>query len=139
MDNSVGDANLGFPSKIESRIRWFVARPVLASGLVGIGYFFGARVGFALTFHPHPVSVMWLPNSILIAALLLMPVRIWWLPLLAALCAHIGAELLDGVPLRMMLCWFVSNSGEAVIGASLTRAATKGPVRFDGLRNLCVF
>jgi hypothetical protein len=59
--------------------------PVVESGairaavLVFIGYYLGARVGFALTFQSHPISVFWPPNSILLAALLLTPPRIWWL------------------------------------------------------------
>ena len=31
---------------------------------VFVGYYLGAKVGFALTFHPYPVSVLWPPNSI---------------------------------------------------------------------------
>src|SRR5262249_43444623 len=77
--------------------------------LVFIGYYLGARVGFALTFHPHPISVFWPPNSILLAALLLTPARIWWFLLLAAFPAHLIAELQSGVPLAMVVCWFVSN------------------------------
>jgi hypothetical protein len=38
---------------------------------VCLAYFLGAKIGFALTFRPHPVSVLWPPNSILLAALLL--------------------------------------------------------------------
>jgi len=45
---------------------------VWASALVlGIAYYVGAKVGFALTFDPHPVSTLWPPNAILLAALLL--------------------------------------------------------------------
>ena len=55
---------------------------------VFVGYYLGAKVGFALTFHPYPVSVLWPPNSILVAALLLTPPRIWWFVLLAAFPAH---------------------------------------------------
>ena len=49
---------------------------MLTGFLVFVGYYLGARIGFALTFQPHPVSVFWPPNSVLLAALLLAPPRI---------------------------------------------------------------
>ena len=112
---------------------------ILAAAWVFVGYYLGARVGFALTFQPHPISVFWPPNSILLAALLLTPPRIWWFLLLAAFPAHLIAELQSQVPATMVVCWFISNSVEAVIGAGLTRYLLRGPVRFDNLRSVAVF
>src|ERR1044072_4060644 len=51
------------------------SRLIVSAALVFAGYYFGAKIGFALTFRPHPVSVLWPPNSILLAALLLTPYR----------------------------------------------------------------
>jgi PAS domain S-box-containing protein len=107
--------------------------------LVFIGYYLGARVGFALTFQPHPISVFWPPNSVLLAALLLTPPRIWWFLLLAAFPAHLIAELQSQVPPVMVVCWFISNCSEALIGAGLTRYLLRGPVHFDNLRSVTVF
>src|SRR6267378_4043857 len=106
---------------------------------VFVGYYLGAKVGFALTFRPYPVSVLWPPNSILVAALLLTPPRIWWFVLLAALPAHCAAQMQSHVPPLMILCWFVSNSSEAVIGAGLTRYLVRGPIQFTSLRNAGIF
>ena len=106
---------------------------------VFVGYYLGAKVGFALTFHPYPVSVLWPPNSILVAALLLTPPRIWWFVLLAAFPAHCAAQIQSHVPPLMILCWFVSNSSEAVIGAGLTRYLVRGPIQFTSLRNAGIF
>jgi PAS domain S-box-containing protein len=103
------------------------------------GYYLGAKVGFALTFQPYPVSVLWPPNSILVAALLLTPPRIWWFVLLAAFPAHCAAQMQSHVPPLMILCWFVSNSFEAVIGAGLTRYLVRGPIQFISLRNAGIF
>lgn len=103
------------------------------------GYYLGCKVGFALTFKPHPVSVLWPPNSVLVAALLLTPPRRWWLVLLAALPAHLAAQLQSHVPPLMILCWFVSNSCEALIGAGLMRYLVGGPIRFTTLRNVGLF
>jgi integral membrane sensor domain MASE1 len=97
-------------------------RHLLMIGLwVFTGYYLGCKIGFALTFQPHPISVLWPPNSVLVAALLLTPPRSWWLVLLAALPAHLAAQLQSDVPPLMIMCWFISNASEAVIGAGLTR------------------
>src|ERR1043166_4743893 len=115
-------------------------RHLLIIGLwVFAGYYLGCKVGFALTFKPHPVSVLWPPNSVLVAALLLTPLRSWWLVLLAALPAHLAAQMQSHVPPLMSSCWFVSNSCEAVIGAGLMRYLVVGPIRFTTLRNVGLF
>src|SRR5215471_16010615 len=115
-------------------------RHLLITGLwVFAGYYLGCKVGFSLTFKPHPVSVLWPPNSVLVAALLLTPPRNWWVVLLAALPAHLAAQLQSQVPPLMILCWFISNSCEAIIGAGLMRYLVGGPVRFTRLRNVGVF
>ena len=114
--------------------------PMLVTGLVVfVGYYLGAKIGFALTFQPHPVSVLWPANSILVAALLLTPPRIWWFILLAAFPAHWAAQLQSHVPPLMILCWFISNSCEAVISAGLTRYLVGGPIRFRSLREAGIF
>jgi len=115
------------------------AGAIRAGVLVFIGYYLGAKVGLALTFQPHPISVFWPPNSILLAALLLTPPRTWWFVLLAAFPAHLIAELQSQVPPTMVVCWFISNCSEAVIGAGLTRYLLRGPVRFDNLRSVAAF
>ena len=110
--------------------------PVFAAVLIGISYYIGAKIGFALTFKPHPVSTLWPPNSILLAALVLAPFRRWWLFLLAMLPAHFLIEIQAGVPVPMILSWFVSNSSEAVLGALGLRYLNKGPLRFDSIRQV---
>lgn len=115
-------------------------RSVLLGGLlVCIGYYLGAKLGFSLTLHPRPVSVMWPPNSILLAALLLTPTRLWWFFLLCAVPAHLAVQLQGDIPLRMMICWAVSNATEALIGAGLIRLIIGGQFRFVGLANVATF
>jgi signal transduction histidine kinase len=107
--------------------------------LVAATYYLGAKIGLAFTFDPHPISVLWLPNSLLLAALLLTPMSSWWVLLAAALPAHLAAELQSGVPPAMVLGWFVSNSAEALIGAVCIRRFCSGPLRFDSFRDVGVF
>src|SRR5687768_6949325 len=117
----------------------YALRPLVAALLVSTSYYLGAKIGFLLTFSPHPVSTLWPPNSILFAALLLLPLRWWWLILLAAFPAHLATQLNADIPLTMILCWFVSNCSEALIGASLLRYLTKNQVRFDSTYNVGMF
>ncbi len=127
------------PEADRSRDQFFDWGVVAIALFVFASYFLGAKIGFALTFQPHPVSVLWPPNSILLAALLLTPVRIWWVVLLAAFPAHLAVQLESGVPPTMILCWFISNSCEALIGAGCVRSLIDRPVRFDCLRNVGIF
>jgi two-component system, LuxR family, sensor kinase FixL len=124
---SPGDIDRG---RIQQYLVW--------GSLVFLGYFFGSKLGFALTFHPHPVSVLWPPNSILLAAFLLTPVRAWWFLLLSALPAHLIVQFQSGVPLSMVLSWFISNSFEALIGAAGVRYFMSS-IRLDSIRNVVVF
>ena len=127
------------PSQTRSPWVGFASATVVACLLVFAGYYFGAKLGFALTFQPHTVSVLWPPNAILMAALLLTPVRTWWIVLLAAFPAHCLVQLQSDIPPHMIFCWFVSNSCEALIGAGSTRSLIRGPVRLDRLRHVGIF
>jgi two-component system, LuxR family, sensor kinase FixL len=115
---------------------WALLRVV---ALVGLGYYAGARIGMALTFAPVPISVLWPPNSLLLAALILTPRRWWWAALAGAFPAHLLAELQGGVPLPMVLCWFVSNTAEAVIGASIVLALSDNTRGLRSLRSVTAF
>jgi PAS domain S-box-containing protein len=115
------------------------SRAVLLAAGVAVAYYVGAQVGFALTAAPTPVSTLWPPNAILLAALLLAPVRWWPGILLAVFPAHLAVELGSGVPLSMVLSWFVSNSAEALIGALGVRRFTDRPAQLDSFRQVGVF
>jgi len=116
-----------------------LVHPALAALLVGSAYYIGAKTGFALTFQSHPVSTLWPPNSILFAALLLSRTRSWWFLLLAAFPAHLLVQLNADIPMTMILCWFVSNCAEALIGASIFRHLTKSELRFDNTHHVSIF
>jgi len=114
-------------------------RAGLAALGISVAYYAGARFGFVLTPAPQPVSTLWPPNAILLGALLLAPVRWWPGVLLAALPAHLAVELGSGVPLPMVLSWFVSNSAEALIGAVGVRRFIARPVQFDTFKRVGIF
>ena len=120
-----------------SRRQWSI-RNVAA---VSVAYYIGARIGFALQSPVAPQSVLWLPNSILLAVLLLAPPRTW------------PAYLLGAFPAQMLVCWqthappgtmallFVTNCADAALAAFLVRrvAGTVGSFHFDSLRSTVAF
>jgi two-component system, LuxR family, sensor kinase FixL len=117
----------------------FTARNVLAACALAVGYLVGVWTGLALTFEPNPVSTLWPPNAIVLAALLATPPRVWPLLIVAVFPAHLAAEIALGVPLNMALCWFVSNVAESLLGAVLTLRLLGGTPCFDRVRDLAVF
>ena len=117
---------------------WTRGRVLRAMLVVGIAYYVGALTGLALTMRTQPVSMLWPPNAILLAALLLTPPRIWPFLLLGALPAHLLVELSGGIPWTMVLSWFVSNTTQALIGAGLMRQIDRSP-RLDSFRRAANF
>src|SRR6516164_7688395 len=88
----------------EGGFRVLNQRAVLSGLLACIGYYLGTKVGLALTFHPHPVSVMWPSNAILLTALLFNPPRVWWFLLLCVFPAHLITQLQNHIPPTMSVC-----------------------------------
>jgi len=89
-----------------------------------------------------PLLTLGIPGSgttaVLLAALMLAPMRWWWALLLAAFPVHLIAELQDGVPPAMVLCWFVSNVSEALIGALCVRRFLSSPA-LDTIASTVIF
>jgi PAS domain S-box-containing protein len=131
-DNTLTDSRVSYPPLPD--------RGALKVALfVCVAYYLGAKLGFALTLRPSPISTLWPPNSILLSALLLTPVRWWWIILLGALPAHLAVELGSGFPPQLVMGWFISNCSEALIGATIVRYLVKGPLRFDRSRDVGIF
>jgi integral membrane sensor domain MASE1 len=106
--------------------------------LVAVAYYLGARIGEQLRFLPVTTSVLWPPNAILTATLLLTRPRRWWIYLLAALPAHVlGLPAARASSLGLAL--FVTNCSEALIAAVAVRSLTDAPGRFDTLRRMAAF
>jgi two-component system, LuxR family, sensor kinase FixL len=114
-------------------------RIVATALLVAVAYYVGANVGFILRFPPATPSVLWPPNAILTAALLLTPARRWWIYLLAALPAHLVVELSAALPTSLVLVLFVTNCAEALVAALFVRRFSDAPARLDTLRRVVPF
>jgi signal transduction histidine kinase/integral membrane sensor domain MASE1 len=134
-ERSLGDSQ----SSEHAEIAWSPLRVAIAAVATSVAYLVGTRLGLALTFHSDAGAVLWPPNALLLAALLLSPTRIWWILLLAVLPPHLAVELRGGVPASMALCWYVSNCLEALIGAAIFRAWVARGHETHSVRSFGVF
>ncbi len=110
-------------------------RALLSVPLVGAGYYAGGMVGLAFWDPASGSSILWPPNAILTAALLLTPPRTWWLYLIACLPVHLylPAHAALGDPLLVKIAEFAANGLQGLIAAAALRAFTDGSPRFETL------
>jgi signal transduction histidine kinase/integral membrane sensor domain MASE1 len=111
----------------------------LAAVTVAAGYYIGVQIGLALTFPGVTTSVLWPPNSILTTALLLVPVRRWWVCFGAALPVHLALELSAGMAPGLVPLLFLTNCSEAAIAAGGIRLLSDAPTEFNTFRRVVVF
>jgi signal transduction histidine kinase len=112
---------------------------VTSAVIVGVGYYLGTRVGFALTPSGQPNSAFWPPNAFLLAALLLARRRVWWTLFIAVIPAHLLAQLQAGVPVWTAAAWLLTNTSEALIGAFCITQFVQPTKVFDSVRGVSLF
>src|SRR5262249_49776479 len=113
-------------------------RIVATAVLVAVAYHLGARFGEQLRFLPVTTSVLWPPNPLLTATLLLTPPRWWWVYILAVFPAHLLGQP-AARPTAMVTLLFLTNWSEALIAAVSVRMLGDAPGRFDTLRRMTAF
>ena len=116
-------------------------RALIATLLVCGGYYAGGAIGMGMRLVPGGPSEIWLPQGILLAALLTAPVRRWWLYAVALLPTHVQltADFNPHVPASMMLVQFAGQFGQAAVAAALLRPILGSPPRLDSLRRMGAF
>jgi C4-dicarboxylate-specific signal transduction histidine kinase/integral membrane sensor domain MASE1 len=115
------------------------ARTALIAVLVSVGYYVGTEIGMHARYPQGGPSILWPPNAILLSVLLLTPVRSWGIYLLAAFPAHVVMEYRAGFPWPLILGLFVTNCGQALIGALAVRRFIGSRLDFGNLRHVAVF
>lgn len=103
----------------------------------GLGYYLGAVLGVAASSMSEGIAIFWLPNGILLAALLLAPRRDWPLYLLAAATAEIVADL-PTFTLAQALGFAAVNLFECLLAAWLLQRVAR-PFALDRLRHVVLF
>ncbi|HEY7236966.1 MAG TPA: MASE1 domain-containing protein [Gemmatimonadaceae bacterium] len=107
--------------------------------LVALAYYAGGRIGFFFQSPVVPQSVLWLPNAVLLVALLVTPPRSWLMLLAGAFPAHMLVAWQQHAPFATMSMLFVTNCADAALGALLWRIASPNESRIEGLRSMLVF
>jgi integral membrane sensor domain MASE1/nitrogen-specific signal transduction histidine kinase len=104
----------------------------------GVSYGTGVLVGLLLRLPGSTPSVLWPPNAILTAFLLLIAPRRWWVVFLGAAVAHFAVEL-QVWPAPLTAAILLTNCSEALIAAGFVRLVSDRPDRFDTLRRTALF
>src|SRR5512138_3397118 len=110
-----------------------MGRPTLAALATAGAYFLTAELCARISFPSAPVSVLWAPNAIVLAALALAKPKHWWLYLVAVLAAHLAAQWPVSPPVQV-ITQFCANCGVALFGAAALRSAGHTVLTFDRLR-----
>lgn len=95
-------------------------QPVLFPLVVGLLYYLGAWIGVHYVALDSGIVVLWPPNSVLLAALLVQPRSRWWSLFLVVLAAEIAADI-SVFSLFHALLFGAINIAECVLAASLIR------------------
>lgn len=123
----------------EGRVVPFATRPVVAALLTAVAYWLGTHIGLLLTPSDLAVSLMWPPNALLMASLLLAPMRHWPWYVVAVLPVHLLTQLWHGIPLLTSIGWFATNTCEAVLGAYLLRRLRSRRELFQTFGGVLIF
>jgi PAS domain S-box-containing protein len=120
-----------------------VPRLLVTALIVGVAYYAGAWIGFTTVFPDAGIArrhLFWPPNVILLAALLVTPVRWWWPCGLAAFAAHLLAHAQLGLAPAVMALpvQFAGNFFQAILVAFALRRLNDPPWRVDTLRSMIV-
>jgi integral membrane sensor domain MASE1 len=111
----------------------------LGAVALALAYYLAASIGFAFRVPGAPQSVMWLPNSLLLAAALIAAPRLWPVLLASAFPAHMLVAWQAGAPLPTVALLYLTNCLDAVLAATVVRLSVRGQWRMDGLSSLFVF
>ncbi len=109
--------------------------------VVCAGYYIGGLVGLLARLPPSYISMMWPPNAILLAALLLIPYRLWWPVFAGVLVMHVHLTVNFGsdAPWAVMFVQYAANVGQTAAAAALIRRIIGGAPRFEDLVGTAVF
>lgn len=106
--------------------------------VLGGTYYVAAKLGLAFRFQSSQISVVWVANAVLFAALLLTPRSRWWAVFATTALAHVAA--MGATTPAWRLVWQVAgNSLFMGAAAVLLRRYGSLPLRFDSRRQVFAY
>src|SRR5215510_7803189 len=127
---------------IGADLAWSRIAPSHLTGpiLLGLAYYLGAQAAFFIgTLSDQIFAPFWPPNAILFCALVLVPYRQWPLYIVAALPAHILAELSVGMGWQQLFVAFATNIMVALMSATGVRGLMGPPPWLNTLQRAVSF
>jgi len=88
--------------------------------IVAVGYYALGQAAIQLTIMPEGIVTFWPPNAVVVTALVLSPVRQWWLFLLTGIAAEFAADV-GHFPLWQIAGFGAVNALEALLTAVIVR------------------
>ena len=107
--------------------------------LTGVAYYVATKIAWALCFPNSKVSLLFPPHAVLVAVLLLVPVRHWWAYTLATIVAHFVATQQEHWPMLYALHCEAFDAVQNVLAAAGIRLFIKSPLNKITLRDAIVF
>jgi len=114
-----------------------LGRTLLQLLVFEVAYYLAYRS--SMSFHTATSAPLWLPDAILLSALLLTPRRKWWLFLLAPIPVRLFVEVSPGVPYLLLAISFVNDSLKALLGAYILTRLNNGTPKLGTIRELFQF
>jgi len=102
-------------------------------------YCVATRTAWLLTFPHSKVSLFFPPHAVMVSVLLLIPTRLWWAYLLAAIASHFIVTQQAGWPLLYALQAEGYDALKIVVTAAGIRLFIKSPFHLINLRDAVVF
>ena len=114
------------------------SRRALSVIAVCAGYYLTGLFAVFLRFSETGIAVIWPPNAVLLAALLLTPARLWWVYLVAILPthAHLVSHFQPGATPVVILAQYAGNSAQALLAAIMLSRFAGGDTRFGCLEGM---
>jgi PAS domain S-box-containing protein len=126
--------HLNYQSRIDSGRLFFLRSLVLFELAFFIAY------ENAMKMAPRSGAPFWLPDSVLLCALLLTPPRRWWIYLVAPLPLRLFVALPPDTPMWFLMAAFLNDSLKALVAAALLRRVLPARgIRFDSLHEFWIY
>lgn len=132
---------MGFGTTSEGRCNKFYGSP-------GFGRFAGFFIFeaafymaylYAMSFSQACASPFWLPDTVLLCALLLNRPRDWWIYIFGALPIRLFSPVAHGNPAWFLLATFAIDSAKGLALAALLRRFLRDPLRLGSLKDFSLF
>jgi PAS domain S-box-containing protein len=117
----------------------FRLAPVHLFLLIAGAVYVATHAAFALRLPQSGIGLVWPPNAVLLAALLLLPTTSWGLVIGGGLIGHLIAETQYDAALAQQLLSFVGNASQALLGAWLFRRYAGDRPKIDDTHAAGVF